>query len=53
MKGTNLHEAALLQLQQEQGDAGAPTRGLKRRKGARHEGRTKAWPLPKGSIPLL
>jgi hypothetical protein len=30
-----------------------PIRGLKRRKGAVHEGRTKAWPLPRGSIPLF
>jgi hypothetical protein len=27
-------------------------RGLERWKGAMHEGRTKAWPLPGGSIPF-
>jgi hypothetical protein len=30
-----------------------PIRGLERWKGAVHEGRTKAWPLPGGSIPLF
>jgi hypothetical protein len=29
-----------------------PIRGLERWKGAMHEGRTKAWPLPGGSIPF-
>jgi hypothetical protein len=53
LKGADLHEAALLQRQKEQGGAGAPHPGLKRRKGAMHEGRTKAWPLPRGSILLL
>jgi hypothetical protein len=53
LKGADLHEAALLQRQQEQGDAGAPHPGLERWKGAMHEGKTKAWPLPGGSIPLL
>ena len=52
LKSANLHEVALLQRQQEQGDAGAPHPGLERWKGATHEGRTKAWPLPGGSIPF-
>jgi hypothetical protein len=30
LKGTNLHEAALLQRQQEQGDAGAPHPGAQK-----------------------
>jgi hypothetical protein len=42
LKSTNLHEAALLQRQQEQDDAGAPHPGLERWKDAMHEGRTKA-----------
>jgi hypothetical protein len=29
-----------------------PIRGLERWKGTMHEGRTKAWPLPGGSIPF-
>jgi hypothetical protein len=49
LKSTDLHEAALLQRQQEQGDAGRPIWGLERWKGATHEGRTKAWPLPGGN----
>jgi hypothetical protein len=45
LKSANLHEAALLQGQQEQGDTGAPHLGARKWKGTMHEGRTKAWPL--------
>jgi hypothetical protein len=52
LKGANPRKVALLQQQQDEGNAGAPIRGLGRWKGAMHEGSAKAWLPPGGSIPF-
>jgi hypothetical protein len=51
LKGTNLHEVALLP-QRDEDNTGAPHRGLGRRKGATHEESAKAWLPPRRSIPF-
>jgi hypothetical protein len=50
LKGANPREVALLQQQQDKGNAGAPIRGLRRC--AMHEGSAKTWLPPRGSIPF-
>jgi hypothetical protein len=52
LKGTNPREVTLLQQQQDEGNAGAPIRGLGRWKGAMHEGSAKTWLPPGGSTPF-
>jgi hypothetical protein len=52
LKSANFHKVALLQRQQSKATPVRPIWGLERWKGAMHEGRTKAWPLPGGSIPF-
>jgi hypothetical protein len=51
LKGANLHEVALLP-QRDEGNAGAPHPGLRRRKDAMHEESAKAWLPLGGSIPF-
>jgi hypothetical protein len=51
LKGAHLRKVALLQ-QQDKGNAGLPIRGLGRWKDAMHEGSTKTWLPPEGSIPF-
>jgi hypothetical protein len=51
LKGTNLHEVALLP-QRDEDNAGAPIWGLGRQKGAMHEESVKAWLPPRRSIPF-
>jgi hypothetical protein len=52
LKGADPREVALLQQQQDEGNANAPHPGLGRWKGVMHEGSAKAWLPPGGSIPF-
>jgi hypothetical protein len=52
LKGANPREVALLQQHQDEGNAGAPIRGLGRWKGTMHEGSAEACPPPGGSTPF-
>jgi hypothetical protein len=52
LKGTNFHEVAFLQRQQDESDASAPHPGSRRWKDAMHEGSAKTW-LPSKGVTLL
>jgi hypothetical protein len=52
LKGANFCEVALLQRQQDEGNAGAPHLGLGRWKGALHEESAKVWLPPREPFPF-
>jgi hypothetical protein len=52
LKGTNFHEVAFLQRQQDKATRVLPIRGLRRWKDAMHEGSAKTW-LPSKGVALL
>jgi hypothetical protein len=53
LKSANLHEAALLQRQQEQGDARAPHPGARKVEGRNTWGKNKGMATAQGIDPLL
>jgi hypothetical protein len=53
LKGGNLHEVALPNCSKTKATQALPVRGLRRWKGAMHEGSAKAWLPPKGVTPFL
>jgi hypothetical protein len=53
LKGTDLHEAVLLQRQQDQGDAGAPHLGARKVEGRNARGENEGMTTARGIDPLL